>query len=291
MSGNGAKPGCRKIVGALEHDYADTTTVIFCNPQRSKPDPAARNVAFTGCSLRAEGRKKLPPEEPGHGRSARRLVAVQVGLLPRSGDEVRNSGTGRAASVFVSRSGFARRVWHSLRTSSRRLTPTGPSEMRFVRPSASSSRIQLRPPVGRTRTPRPTARVSETVHSRSRGRRRATAASVALQSELLLFTAQPRDDRGTTANECHAQSPLRALTGRHRRKRRRCPSPGLQPRTGCMPTTRGKGCGAASQGHESSTGRRADSRGATIRFHAVRNLRYRRSGRARNLFFHEPATA
>ena len=90
----------------------------------------------------------------------------------------RKSGTARTGRACPAGAGFARRSWHARRAFATAIVETGPSETRFERPPISSSRTQVFPPVGRTRTPRPGTLLSQTVYSRSAGRRRAMAASV-----------------------------------------------------------------------------------------------------------------
>ena len=90
----------------------------------------------------------------------------------------RNSGAARFGAVSLSGSGTACRARHSLRASAIPIVETGPRETRLDAPPTSRNMTKVRAPVGRTRTPRPGTRLSQTVYSRSRGRRRAMAASV-----------------------------------------------------------------------------------------------------------------
>ena len=77
----------------------------------------------------------------------------------------RNRGTAFSGSTVRSGSGLARRAWHALRASCTPIADTRPSVTRRDPFPALLSMTQVIPPEGRTRTPRPGTRVSQTVYS------------------------------------------------------------------------------------------------------------------------------
>ena len=125
----------------------------------------------------------------------RRLVAIEMGFLPRTLDEIPEQ-RGRFVGSRRTRAGRSEgkrppTACASRRISSTVLAPTGPRDTRLERPPASRSKTKVRAPVVLTRTPRPGKRRSQTVYSRSRGRRRAMEASVSLARFLPAIAQRP----------------------------------------------------------------------------------------------------
>ena len=127
------------------------------------------------------------------------LYRLKWAFFHASATKPRNDGTERPiSSGSRSLPGAADRTWHSRRTCSTVFSITGPSVILRVPPPVLSRKIQLLPPDGRTRTPRPGRRPSQTVYSRSRGRRRAMAASVS-RTCFSRATAQPSSTAPTVS--------------------------------------------------------------------------------------------
>ena len=125
----------------------------------------------------------------------RRLVAIEMGFLPRTLDEIpeqRGGSSGPVAPVRAVRRGSGRQR-RALRGESP--PPFSPRPDRGIRawnglPHPAARQRSARPS-SLTRTPRPGKRRSQTVYSRSRGRRRAMEASVSLARFLPAIAQRP----------------------------------------------------------------------------------------------------
>ena len=133
--------------------------------------------------LLSEGGQEPGFEEPGRDIPGRRLVAGEMRLLPFVLDELaERRHRARRRGGFRHRAGPSDEAFPAdLLDAHHRDRP----ERDALRAApVSSSMTQAFPPVGRTRTPRPGTLLSQTVYSRTRGRRRATAASVSFLRSL-----------------------------------------------------------------------------------------------------------